>query len=278
MTYFSGKLVFITGGSSGIGLDLARKLFGYGANIMIIARNSAKLEDARLDIEQFRVSTGQFIRCLSADVASSANLSSVVPQAIKEFGAPDILISSAGIISCDYFGNISSDSFDSVMKINLYGTRNMIAEVLPAMKKKGGHIVIISSMAGLIGMCGYTAYGTSKFALVGFAECLRGELKQQGIHLTVVCPPEVDTPMLLDEIKTIPSEIRILKDMSGQLKPEYVAACVLRAVARKKFMVVPGFRAKWLWYTQRLTPALFRFSSDMIVKWALRRKSGSANK
>lgn len=277
MTYFSGKLVFMTGGSSGIGLDLARKLFGYGANIIIIARNSAKLEDARRDIEQFRVSAGQFIRCLSADVANSADLSRVVPQAIKEFGTPDILISSAGIISCDYFENISSDFFDSVMKINLYGTRNMIAEVLPAMKKKGGHIVIISSMAGLIGMCGYTAYGTSKFALVGFAECLRGELKQQGIHLTVVCPPEVDTPMLLDEIKTIPSEIRILKDMSGQLKPEYVAVCVLRAVARKKFMVVPGFRAKWLWYTQRLTPALFRFSSDMIVKWALRRKSGSSD-
>jgi short-subunit dehydrogenase len=158
------------------------------------------------------------------------------------------------------------------MKINLYGTRNMIAEVLPAMKKRGGHIVIISSVAGLMGMCGYTAYGTSKFALVGFAECLRGELKQQGIHLTIVCPPEVDTPMLLDEMKTIPSEIRILKNMSGQLKPEFVAAQLLRAIVQKKFMVVPGFRAKWLWYTQRLTPALFRFSSDMIIKWGLRKK------
>jgi short-subunit dehydrogenase len=272
MAYFSNKLAFITGGSSGIGLALARKLFSYGANLIIIARNSAKLEDARRDIEQFRVSSGQFIRCLSADVSSSADLSHVISQMIKEFGTPDILINSAGIISCDYFGNISSDSFDAVMKINLYGTRNMIAEVLPAMKKRGGHIVIISSAAGLMGMCGYTAYGTSKFALVGFAECLRGELKQQGIHLTIVCPPEVDTPMLLDEMKTIPSEIRILKNMSGQLKPEFVAAQVLRAVARKKFMVVPGFRAKWLWYTQRLTPALFRFSSDMIIKWGLRRK------
>ena len=142
-------------------------------------------------------------------------MSHVIPQAIKEFGTPDILINSAGIISCDYFGNISYDSFDAVMKINLYGIRNMIAEVLPAMKPRGGHIVIISSAAGLMGMSGYTAYGTSKFALVGFAECLRGELKQQGIHLTIVCPPEVDTPMLLDEMKTISSEIRILKNMSG---------------------------------------------------------------
>jgi len=205
-------------------------------------------------------------------------LSRVIPQAIREFGTPDILINSAGIISCDYFGNLTSDAFDAVMKINLYGTRNMIAEVLPAMKKKGGHIVIISSAAGLMGMCGYTAYGTSKFALVGFAECLRGELKQQGIHLTLVCPPEVDTPMLQDEMKTIPSEIRMLKNMSGQLKPEFVAAYVLRSVARKKFMVVPGFRAKWLWYTQHLTPALFRFSSDMIIKWGLRRKTASLDR
>jgi 3-dehydrosphinganine reductase len=272
MTYFSNKLAFITGGSSGIGLALARKLFSYGANLIIIARNSEKLEDARGDIEQFKVSSGQFIRCLSADVSSRADLARVIPQAMKEFGTPDILINSAGIINCDYFGKISYDTFDAIMKTNLYGTRNMIAEVLPAMKNGGGHIVIISSAAGLMGMCGYTAYGTSKFALVGFAECLRGELKQQGIYLTVVCPSEVDTPMLLDEMKTISSEIRILKNMSGQLKPEFVAARVLRAVASKKFMVVPGFRAKWLWYTQRLTPALFRLSSDMILKWGLRRK------
>lgn len=275
MTYFSNKLAFITGGSSGIGLALARKLFTYGANLTIIARNNTKLEDARRDIEQFRFSSGQFIRCLNADVSRSDDLSRIIPQAIKESGTPDILINSAGIINNDYFGKISYDTFDAIMKINLYGTRNMIAELLPAMKKRGGHIVIISSAAGLMGMNGYTAYGTSKFALVGFAECLRSELKQQGIHLSLVCPPEVDTPMLLDERETIPSEIRMLKNMAGHLKPEFVAAQVLRAIVRKKFMVVPGFRAKWLWYTQRLTPALFRFSSDLIIKWGLRRKAVS---
>jgi 3-dehydrosphinganine reductase len=278
MTSFSNKLVFITGGSSGIGLAIARKLFSYGANLVIIARNSEKLEDARRDIEQYRFSSGQFIRCLSADVSSSADLARVIPQTIKESGAPDILINSAGIINNDYFGKISYDTFDAVMKINLYGTRNMIAALLPSMKLRGGQIVIISSAAGLMGMSGYTAYGTSKFALIGFAECLRNELKQQGIHLTLVCPPEVDTPMLLDEIKTIPSEIRLLKNMAGQLKPEIVAEQVLRAIVRKKFMVVPGFKAKWLWYTQRLTPALFRLSSDIIIKWGLYRKKVSSGR
>ncbi len=272
MNYYKNKHVYITGGSSGIGLELARKIFSYDANLTIIARNSAKLEDARRNIEQFRVSSAQFIRCLSVDVSNSDELSHVIPQAVKEFGTPDILINSAGIISCDYLGNISYDTFDAVMKINLYGTRNMIAEVLPAMRK-GAHIVIISSMAGLVGMCGYTAYGTSKFALVGLAECLRGELKQKGIYLTLVCPPEIDTPMLLDEMKTMPYESRILKNMAGQVKLESVVAHMLLAVARKKFIMVPGFMAKWLWLTQRLTPSLFRLSSDIIIKWALRRKS-----
>jgi short-subunit dehydrogenase len=133
-------------------------------------------------------------------------------------------------------------------------------------------------MAGLVGMCGYTAYGTSKFALVGLAECLRGELKQKGIHLTVVCPPEIDTPMLLDEMKTMPFESRILKNMAGQLKLEPVITYMLRAIARKKFMVVPGLRAKWLWLTQRFTPSLFRLSSDMITRWAISRKTVSLDR
>ncbi|KQC08264.1 MAG: hypothetical protein APR62_05010 [Smithella sp. SDB] len=276
MDYYKNKHVYITGGSSGIGLEIARKLFSYGANLTIIARNSAKLEDARQDIEKFKVFPQQFIRCLSVDVANNNELSCVISQEIKESEAPDILINSAGIIACDYLGNISYETFDAVMKINLYGTRNMIAQALPAMKQ-GSHIVIISSMAGLVGMCGYTAYGTSKFALVGLAECLRGELKQKGIYLTVVCPPEIDTPMLLDEMKTMPYESRILKNMAGQLKLESVVTNILRNVARKKFMVMPGLRAKWLWLTQRFTPSLFRLSSDMITKWALSRKSASSD-
>lgn len=139
MGYYKNKHVYITGGSSGIGLEIARKLFSYGANLTIIARNSAKLEEARRNIEPFKVSSGQFIRCLSVDVSDSAELSRVISQAMKEFGAPDILINSAGIITCDYLGNIPYDKFDAVMKINLYGTRNMIAEVLPAMKKGGAY-------------------------------------------------------------------------------------------------------------------------------------------
>jgi hypothetical protein len=70
----------------------------------------------------------------------------------------------------------------------------------------------------------------------------------------------------------------MLKNMAGQLKPEFVAKQVLQAIVRKKFMVVPGFRAKWLWYTQRLSPALFRFSSDLIIKWGLYRKKVSSGR
>ncbi|MEN6434103.1 MAG: hypothetical protein ABFD06_14810 [Smithella sp.] len=81
--------------------------------------------------------------------------------------------------------------------------------------------------------------------------------------------------MLLDEMKTMPYESRILKNMAGQVKLESVVAQLLRAVARKKYMVVPGFRAKWLWLTQRFTPSLFRLSSDLITRWALSRKPAS---
>ena len=92
------------------------------------------------------------------------------------------------------------------MKINLYGARNAIAALLPHMRNQGGHIVNVSSIAGLIGVFGYTDYCASKFGLIGFSEALRSELDSQGIMVSVLCPPDTDTPGLAEENLTKPPE------------------------------------------------------------------------
>ena len=270
MQNFTNKLVYITGGSSGIGLETARVLSSLGAHIAIFARNKEKLDQARKDIEGHRLSSTQNIHAMPLDVAEHDHCQTKMNDAVAQFGIPDIVITSAGVGHADYFENISHDAFDSLMKINVYGTHSVIAALLPFMKSRGGQIVIISSVAGLVGMFGYTSYATTKYALVGFAECLRSELKRYDISVTLVCPPEVDTPFLVNE-NTIPGEARILKNFAGTLKPGPVAKTIVKVITHKKFLIVPGILAKMLFLTHRLTNGWStRFTSDLIVKWVQR--------
>jgi short-subunit dehydrogenase len=266
MKDFSNKLVYITGGSSGIGHETARLLSSKGANVAIFARTKEKLDHAKNDIESHRRSPDQYFHAMQVDVADNDDVQEKMKEAIIHFGIPDIVITSAGVGNADLFENISHDAFDKLMKINVYGTRSVIAALLPSMKERGGQIVVISSAAGLMGMFGYTSYSASKYALVGLAECLRSELKHYNISVTLVCPPEVDTPFLANE-STIPAEARVLKNFAGTLKPGRVAMTIVKGIEKKKFLVVPGLLAKLLFLNHRLTNGLAtRFSSDIIVR------------
>jgi 3-dehydrosphinganine reductase len=280
MEFLKNKNVYITGGSSGIGLEIARRIAAEGGHVLVFARTASKLEEACRDIGKNRADALQRIASLPLDVSDDSAVRGVMDRAVREFGPPDILITSAGVGSADHFENIASEAFDTVMKINVYGTRNVIAALLGELKARKGHVVIISSVAGYLGMFGYTAYGTSKFALVGFAECIRGELKRQGVRLTLACPPETDTPFLVEESKTIPPQSRALKDMAGTLKPGLVADRIIRGIKKNSYLVIPGFRAKALYLTQRFSPGwISRLISDMTVARVDRklRKGGLVN-
>ncbi len=267
MAFFSGKLAFITGGSSGIGLETARLLAARGCNLVLLARNSEKLETACRDIEPESVA-GAFVAHVSLDVADNEDVRQKIPAAVAQYGTPDIFINSAGIGTAGYFENLSWQQFDRIIKVNVYGPRNTISAVLPFMKKnRKGHIVNLSSAAGLLGMFGYSYYSTSKFALVGLSECLRSELKLVGIGVTVVCPPEVKTPFLKKEAPTLPPEGRAVKSMAGLLKPEYVAKTIVRAIKKNKFLVVPGPAARFLYFSHRISNGLFiRLPADFIIR------------
>lgn len=273
MASFSNKLAFITGGSSGIGLEVAFLLASEGCSLVLLARGQTRLDEICKSIKMRTIETAQFIDTLSMDVADNEDVQKKIKIAVDQFGIPDILINSAGIASGDYFENISYDQFDIGMKINVYGARNTISAILPFMKQNGqGHIINIASMAGLIGMFGYTLYSTTKYALVGFSECLRSELKQFNIDVTLVCPPEVKTPLIEEEAKTLPPQARAVKSLAGLLEADDVAKTIVRTIKRKKFLVVPGMAAKFLYFQHRISNGLFtRTPSDWIVKFAERR-------
>jgi short-subunit dehydrogenase len=272
MSFFSDKLAYITGGSSGIGLETAVRLSLLGCRLVLLARGQAKLEEACRYIEEKAGQTGRQIHTVytvSTNVANNDEVVEKIKAAVDHYGMPDILINSAGIGMADYFENISYESFDAVMKVNVYGTRNTVRAVLPYMKQKGcGHIVNLSSAAGLMGMFGYSLYSTSKYAVVGFSECLRSELKRYDIHVSVVCPPEVKTPFIEEEAKTLPPEARAVKSLAGLLEPSYVAKSIVKGIKKKRFLIVPGILTKWLYFNHRISNGhLTRITSDWIVRF-----------
>ena len=270
MDYFNGKLIYITGGSSGIGLEMGKIFAARGADLLLLARGKDRLLTARQAMETLRCRDMQRIATLCVDVADPQDIQTKMATALKDYGAPDILISSAGINKyADRFENITYDMFDEVMKINLYGPRTMIQTLLPAMQPKRGQIVVLSSAAAFFGMFGYTAYGTSKAALLGLCDSLRYELKPMGMSLTVVCPGEVDTPMNIDEAKTLPREGRAVKNLSSLMRPEDAAREIVAAIERKQYLFIPGASTRFLYFLHRLTGGwLTRSTSDVVIRFA----------
>lgn len=231
----------ITGGSSGIGKAVAKLLTHQGANITLIARDRYKLAQAQQELQQVMVNQTQQINIATADVAERASITSALEQAIATLGSPKLLIASAGITHPGYFTEIPLEIFEQIMAVNYFGSLYSVKAVLPAMiEHPPGHIVLISSGAGLIGIYGYSAYCPSKFALRGLAESLRGELKPKGIKLTVVYPPDTDTPQLAAENKIKPPETKKITASAKVLSAEAVAQEILQGVAKNKFEIAPG--------------------------------------
>jgi NAD(P)-dependent dehydrogenase (short-subunit alcohol dehydrogenase family) len=242
---------------------------------VIFGRDQAKLDNAVLQITKSAV-RNEAVAAYALDVGDPLAVARVMDQAVKECGPPRVLINSAGTPSADYFQNIAYEEFDRVMKTNLYGPRNVILALLKHLEG-GGHVVNVASIAGLFSTFGYTAYGTSKWALLGFSHCLREDLRPLGVGLSLICPPDVDTPMLLQEEKIAPPETKALKAMAGFLTPEEVAQAIVKAVEKKRYMVVLGLKARFLVQLQRFSPAFVSRAVSDLTTGRARKKSGQAS-
>ena len=263
---FSGQHALITGGSSGIGKAVAKLLAQRGANISIIARDCAKLETARQEISASIIDSQQRILAITADVTQQKAIEFALKQAIADLGRPQILITSAGIAIPGYFQELSLATFHQTMAVNYFGSLYAIKAVLPEMIAAGqGHIVLISSGAGLIGLYGYTAYSSSKFALRGLAESLRGELKTHQIKVSIVYPPDTDTPQLAAENKTKPPETKLITETAQLWTAEGVAQEIIKGMIKDKFAIAPGGEMTLLNRLHSIIGGLLNWYFDKIV-------------
>lgn len=263
---FLNQHAIITGGSSGIGKATAKLLAQKGANISIIARDRVKLDLAQQEIEAVRANSNQQVLALVADVANQTENEAAIQKAIAQIGNPDILITSAGMAYPGYFEQIPLEIFVQTMAINYFGSLYSVRAVLSAMEaQQQGHIVLISSGAGLIGLYGYTAYSPSKFALRGLAESLRGELKPKGIKVSIVYPPDTDTPQLRSENKTKPLETQKITANAGTWTAEGVAKKIVRGIEQKTFAIAPGWEMGILQRWHSLLTPLLNWYFDRLV-------------
>ena len=273
---FADKSVLITGGSSGIGLALARQLVVQGAHVCLLARDLQKLENARQQLETLRVNAQQRIAVLAADVADNASLSPVLSNWIAADGVPDVLINSAGVARPGYFEELTEEIFRWMMDVNYHGTVNTIRCVLPGMiARKSGQIINFSSIAGVIGVFGYTAYGGSKYAVRGFSDALRAEMKPKGIRVSIVFPPDTDTPQLAWEDQFKPFETRSISGTAKPISADKVAAAVLKAAARGKYAIAPGFEAGYMYFAGTRLGGLIYPIMDAMVRSAQKKKPGN---
>ncbi len=268
-SYFQGKTIVLTGGSSGIGLAMARQLAEAGANLWLLARRESLLQETLASLK----GNGTHAY-LSVDVAERNQVEKAVERIRSESGTPDMLIHAAGITHPGYVQDIPLDVFHRLMEVNYFGVIHLNHAFLPEIIARGsGHLVHFSSVAGFMGVFGYAAYSPTKFALRGYSDVLRSEVKPLGLRVSVVFPPDTDTPSLREEAALKPFETKELSGTAGLLSPEQVAMETLRGMARGKYLILPGTEPKALFRLNNWLGGGVYWIMDRLIAQAKRKKS-----
>lgn len=252
--FFNQKLVLITGGSSGIGLATAKRMAALGADIIIVSRNTTRLGSASEEIRSHCVTSDQSVLWFQADVSNYQAVSELSAQLIQVARVPDILINSAGVVRPGECVHLDPELYRWMMDVNFHGTVNVIKAFLPSMiERLSGHIVNISSIAGFLGVYGYTAYGASKFAIKGFSDSLRLELQPYHINVSIVFPPDTETPQLEEERLYKPPLLVASEEGTSSMSADAVAHAIVKGIQRKKTIITPGFYSTLYFHLAALT-------------------------
>ncbi len=194
---YNGKVAVITGGSSGIGLAVARRFLASGMSVAIGARGEERLNQAAATLAE--EAGAERVLAVPTDVANEVQVARLVDETVAKFGGVDYLLNNAGIFDLGNIETMEPEAWNRVIQVNTVGAYMAARACWPHMKQRGGgYIFNLSSVAGKEGFADASAYSASKFALVGLSESLREEGVPHNIKVSVLCPGFVDTPMVAD--------------------------------------------------------------------------------
>ncbi|MFE9581282.1 SDR family NAD(P)-dependent oxidoreductase [Nocardia sp. NPDC006044] len=264
--YWTARHVVITGGTSGIGLAVTELALSAGARVSVLA-----LEDAGLERLSAVAAVEPRLAVFAADVTDKGQVDAAVAKARTHHGDIGAVIACAGIARPDYFDRLTDADFVRHMAVNYFGALHVIQPSLSDLRGgERGSITVISSLAAVLPCFGYGAYSPSKSAVRTLCEVLRQELKPQGVTVTVVMPPDVDTPQLAAESATKPAELRALSS-SAPLTANAVAEALLVGAARGRASVVPTWSDRLMHWLAGVAPGLLAWIMDRTIARVQRR-------
>jgi NAD(P)-dependent dehydrogenase (short-subunit alcohol dehydrogenase family) len=277
MGYFDGRRVFLAGGSEGIGRSTAVELARRGANVVVAARRPGPLDETVQAMKDI-APDGRY-GGISMDITDRAAVRGAVGDVNGYLGGPaDTVIVNVGMAITGYVHELDDDAFDRMINVNYLGHVNVLRAFLPTLKETGNaNVCFVSSALGFMSMPGYSAYSGSKYAIAGFAESLRMELKSHGVRVTVFYPGTTDTPGLEKENATKPKAVWKMEADSSFSKthqPDDVAKSLLKGIERGSFENFPGIDVSLIRWMYSRFPGISRWMADM--EWDAARKKVDA--
>ncbi|HBI81480.1 MAG TPA: short chain dehydrogenase [Bacteroidales bacterium] len=250
---FSGKVVIITGASSGIGKALAFEFSKYNTKLVLAARNLDELNVIAKQLHE----QGIEVLPVRTDVSSESDCKNLVEQAVKQFGRVDILVNNAGVSMRALFKDVDLKVIRQLMEVNFWGTVYCTKFALPYLLESKGSVVGVSSIAGFHGLPGRSGYSASKFAINGFMETLRIENLKNNLHVMIAAPGFTATNVRFSALTANGTPQGISpRDEKNMMTPEEVAKIIVRGIANRSRNLIMGTEGKISVLAQRVFPTI----------------------
>ncbi len=246
-----GKVVVVTGASSGIGEALAKVYAAQEAKVVLAARQEDKLAEKVAEIE----AAGGIATYIACDVAVEEDCKKMVAKAIEAYGKIDILICNAGLSMRALFDDVDLSVLHRLMDVNFWGTVNCVKYALPYLQVTKGSIVGVSSVAGLHGLPARTGYSASKYAMTGFLETIRIENLKKGLHVMIACPGFTASNVRFSALTADgSSQGETPRAEDKMMTSEEVAQIIMRDTAKRKRLCLMEFDGRATHFVKKFLP------------------------